>query len=558
MAQEQLKTREVAEPKRNPQPNGATKEAHSMAVQDDDVVQHRRPTSFAKFLRDIVIVLALLGGGGYTYWKHIITKGKLGELSQKAVDKLQKDDLESLNEAEGLFKQMLALDSDNDRALSGLAETYFHQWRHGLQTRDQADQMLRRAISEKSDRPERYATQAYLLITSGQAAQAEREIKDLLDKGIGSSKLAHAYGWAKMEQGNFAEANQVITRALEAEFSGVRYALTLAENAHRQGFERAAVSQLRRSLESSMNPKHELAHAWIAALQAKNYGNIADPAKHIQDVQARKEKKLIGPRTDAFLSWAEGELALAVANPQGALDKAEEAIGKLKDYAPFFDLKARALLALKKQKEALEVYEQAIAMKPEYRGIKRDLIALKSERKDDSALALIDELQKETPSPGPEFEIMRGEHYLKKGDVDAAKAAFEKAADLGDNASILFGLAKVAFLEEKKKSNKADLERVATAFQTTLERQQTYPEVHEYMAQISLWNFDVAGASNSFNEAETQFKKRNISRAAMSDFYDRAIDAFKNTENKGSKAAADKASADWKKRKDDYLASVGG
>src|SRR5215813_9328182 len=100
MAQEQVKSRDAAQTKRSPQPNGATK--HDVSMANDDEVQQRRPTSFAKFIRDIIIVVVLLGGGGFTYWKHIVTKGKLSDLALKANDKLQKDDLESLKDAEAL------------------------------------------------------------------------------------------------------------------------------------------------------------------------------------------------------------------------------------------------------------------------------------------------------------------------------------------------------------------------------------------------------------------------------------------------------------------------
>src|SRR5437867_2772281 len=118
MAQEQLKSRGGAEqPKRNPQPNGATKHEVNVGVQGGEIAL-RRPTPFAKFIRDIGILLVWWGGGGYTDRQHIITKGKLAEISQKATDKLQKDDLESLKEAESLYLQMLDLDSSNDRALS--------------------------------------------------------------------------------------------------------------------------------------------------------------------------------------------------------------------------------------------------------------------------------------------------------------------------------------------------------------------------------------------------------------------------------------------------------
>jgi tetratricopeptide (TPR) repeat protein len=551
MAQEQLKAKEPDVSSKNRTANGASGDAVD-ALGDEPQVGRRR-TSFARFMRDVVIAAVLIGGLIVYYYRHVVTNEKVATLSLEATDLLEKDDLAALKKAESLYKEILELDGDNDRGLAGLAEAYFYQSQHGLSTRQQAEQYVQQAAG--SERPEIYAVQAYLKITGGQAQAAESEIKALLDRGVGSSKLAHALGWAYLEQGNYTQANQVVRAALDTDFNAVRFALTLAETAHRQGEERAAVRHLRNATATSMNPGHEIALSWLAALSAKNYGNVTTPAKLIQDVTAKKDQ--IGPRAQALLVWAEGELALAVGNAAGAIEKADEAISKDKGFAPFMDLKARALLALKKDKEAIETYQEAVKAKPEYRGIKVELARLLTERKDDGALALIDELQKATPgTPGPEFEIMRGEHYLAKGNTEAANAAFTKAAELGDDPAILFGIAKVYFLEEKKKDKKADLERVAEAFAQTLERRATYPEVHAYMADIALWNFDVGGASGSFTEAETQYKKLNRPVPFMVRFYDGVMASLGEVKDKPAKAEAEKAIAEWKKKKDEYLASV--
>lgn len=550
MAQEQLKSRpSVRTPARGEAANGAAGDGTSPASNENDAGP-RPGTSFQKFLRDILIIAVLLGGGMFAYHRHVGNEKRLKDLDRQATEKQVKEDLGSLREAEDLFKQMLAVDKDSPRALAALAETYFLESRHGLDTRGLAEETLQKAIAEKAESAERYATRAYLEITSGHAADADREMKDLIDRGYGVPRMVHAYGWALLEEGNLGEAKRV----LEAEFVGVRSGLTLAEIAHRQGDERAAVHRLRKVLEPAQSPKHAVAAAWLAALSAKNYGTLTEPAKVIQDVSARKSE--IGPLAVALLTWAEGELALALGNDGQALTKANEALGQLKDYPPFLDLKARTLLAGKHYQDALAVYDQAITMKPEYRGILRDLIALKSEHKDESALALIERLEKSAPAATPEPEVLRGEFYLRKGDVEAAKAAFTKAADIGDDAAILFGLAKVTFLEEKKK-DKPDLERVATAFQAALERRPNYPEVHEYMARISLWSQDIAGANGSFGEAEAGYKKANKSRPQMVQFYDRAIAALLDVPGKSARKEGEKAAGEWKKKRSDYLATMG-
>jgi tetratricopeptide (TPR) repeat protein len=554
MAQEQLETAETAKAtKKAKAPNGAASPDALDAGGDETPT--RAPTSFARFLRDVLIVAVLLGGGAYTYRNHVLTKDEVAKLSMKAIDKSEKDDLASLKEAEAIYKQILTLDGDNARGLLGIAETYFYMSQHGEATRPQAEEYLKKAQDEKSESADLFALDAYLKITGGKAAEALRDVKVLLeDKGIGSSKILHAYGWAQLEQGDYVEANRLVRGALDTDFNAVRFALTLAEIAHRQGEERAAVKNLRRATEGAMNPQHEIALAWMAALSAKNYGNLASPAKAIQDVTAKKDK--IGAKAAGYLAWAEGELALAMGNADGAVAKADEAAGKLKDFAPVADLKARILVAQKKLPDAVAAYEAAIKMVPEYRGIKLDLIKLKTQLKDDGALALIDELQKSaTGTPGPEFELLRGEHYLAKGDVEKAKEAFTKAADLGDDPAILFGIARVTFLEEKGKDKKADLEKVATAFEQTIERRSVYPEAHAYMGEIAIWNFDIGGAGTSFGEAEKMMKKLNRPIAEMLKFYDGIIGQLEDVKG-APKAEASKAAVEWKKKKEEYLASI--
>lgn len=551
MAQEQVKATEPGVGSKQAIKNGATGSATDAG---DEPQISRRPTSFARFMRDVLIIGVLLGGGMFFYRKMIVTKAEVAKISAEAAEKLEKDDLVSLKEAEEFYKQILDLDGDSERGLVGLGEAYFYQSQHGLSTRPQAEEYAQKVAS--SENPNARALGAYLKITSGQAAAAETEIKGLLEKDVASSKLAHALGWSYLEQGNYTQANQLVRAALDTDFNAVRFALTLAEVAHRNGEERAAVRHLRMALGQAMNPGHDIGLGWIAALQAKNYGNVTEPAKHIQDVEAKKDK--IGPKAQNHLIWAHGELALATGNAAGALEKAEEAIGKDKSYAPYYDLKARAQIALKKESDAIATYQEAVKLKPEFRGIKLDLIKLMTEKKDDGALAMIDEIQKSTPAnqQGPEFEIMRGDFYLAKGKVEEAKAAFTKAADLGDDPAILFGLAKATFIEEKAKDKKANLEAVGEAFSAVFERRASYPEAQAYMATVELWNFNIAGASGSYTEAETGFKKANRPVPQMVRFYDSTIASFENVDKGASKAEADKAAEEWKKKKKEYLDSV--
>lgn len=543
-------------------PNGAAKNADALleALANEAVEPPKPRSSLGRALRDVIIVGALLGGGLFLYRNNVTIRDKVQKIAVTASEKMQKDDLKSLREAEAAYNEILTLDADNKIGLSGLAETYFHQWRHGLDTKAKAEETLARAEKEGSETPERYATRAYLDVVNGRAADAERAIKAMFDQNAYHSKLAHAYGWALLEQGKLNDANQAVQGALDTDFSASRYALTLAEVALRRGGSRnagdkAALKSLSKVLTSGMNPEHELALTMSAALRAKNYGNIDRPAKWIQTVEAKGAD--IGPVAKAQLAWASGELALALGDAKVALEKAEEALALKKDYPPFYELKARALVAQGKLPDAYAAYDEALKVGPSWRSTKWAYAYLKSANKSDDALTMIQDLEATEPSAtkGPEYEVFRGEHYLRQEKWADAKAAYTRAAELGDDAEILFGLAQITFDEEKKKGNKADLEKVATEFSTASEARQVFPELQEFMGAISLWNFQVDGAQSSYEEADKQYKRLNRPVPDLLAFYDRVISAYEKAEGAAKKDGAKKAE-EWKTKKKEYLASV--
>ena len=523
---------------------------------DDDLPKSR--TSFGGFLLPVVGVVALGAGGLFLYKGRVTTNAEIADLNGKARDKLERHDLSSLREAEALFKQMTELDSSSPDGWIGLAAVNYFQTDHGLNTLDQAAQALEKAKDLGSESPYRYAVDGYVRSKKGQGADVERELKAMLDAGQFHPVMAHAMGLAVESQGRHLDANRFIKQAAEARFSAVAFPLSLAEIAHRQGDERGAARQLDGIVRDTMAPNHYVARAMLAALRLKNQGKLAGPAAHIKTVQdaLAADPNKVGPRAEGLLAWAEGELALALGNAGGALEKADSVAGKLGDFPPAMDLKARAYLAQKKPAEALAAYDAAMKLTPEYRGIKWAYARLKSEQKDDSALALVEELEKSAPYKTPEYEVFRGEHMLRMGKIDAAKEAFERAAELGDDPAILFGLAKVTFEKEKGRGNKADIERVAEAVSEVLERRSTYPEVHEFLGEVSLWNFMVDGAHAEYEQAEQQFKKVNRPIPEMVAFFDRVIESFASAKDKQVAKAAQKMVDDWKKKKTEYLGSA--
>lgn len=511
---------------------------------------------FGRFLRDVVLILALGGGAVWWYNQRVTLREEVEEIANRARTKSKKNDLAALQDAERLFKEALEKDPDDGRIEAALSEVFlFQHATHGLDTLDQASQHLSAAVAQDVQSPTRFAMEAYLKITKGQPEAAEKIVKDLLDEEKSAPVLAHALGWALLEQGEHLESSRILQQASDADFSAVAYRITLAEGAHRQGLEKAAIRHLDGVVRPNINPDHDFARAYLAALRLQAYGSLSRPMGLLAELDESSRPK--SQKTAAFQLWASAELALAIGNADEALQRIASAKEKWPDYPPFLGLEARARLAKGEVDEAIALYEKAIAMKPLFRGLKWDLARLKSQRGDDAALTLLEELEKSHQGiQGPEFEIFRGKHALAKNDLEAAKGHFTQAAELGDDPDILLGLAKVAFDEESKKGKKADLQKVAEPLQRAMDAQKYFPEAQEFYAEVNLWNFLVDGAEGAFGEAEKQLKKLRRPIPEVLAFYDRVIRRFSDVKERSIRRQAEKLAGEWGEKKKEYIASL--
>ncbi|MEM1024407.1 MAG: hypothetical protein AAGD10_11850 [Myxococcota bacterium] len=518
-----------------------------------------RQAGFGGFLRDVLIVLVLGGAAVYWYLGYTETQEEIAKRTLDARTEMNRHDLKSLQDAEKLYREILTLEAGHAPSAAGLARTLYYQHEHGLDTLGEAKSMLQQARSGEAETPSRYAAEGFLMVADGQAERAVAQVKEWLEGGRAAPPVAHALAVAHLANGDYIESNRVARQAKEADFSNIAVRLTMAESSQRNGQDREAIKDLSAVVRNNANAEHFLAKAWLAALRAKNYGVLDRPLSLLNELNELKEKQpdRIGPRTKTFITWGEGELSLAVGNAEGAIEKADAALKELPNFAPLLDLKARSFVALGKNDEAMAAYDAAVAVKPTYRGIKWDYARLKSKQGDDEALALVEDLEKTDPAKykGPDYLVFKAEHALNKGNLEEAMELFKAAAEEGDSADILFGIAKVTFLEEKENGKKADIEKVTLAFQDALNKKKRYPELHEYLAGVNLWNYLVEGAHGSLSQAESQYKALKKPIPEIVAFYDRAIATFENAEPKVRREAS-KFAEEWKQKKQEFLGSL--
>ncbi len=502
-----------------------------------------------------VAVVAAAGTAALVYYGQAVSRATtVAGLNDEARRAAKRFDLASLKTAQAKADEVLDLDPAHPIGLSYAALVRVEMMQHGLDRRAEAEALVRTAAGAGVDTPVIRAVSGYLDILGGQPDKAERALSPIIDAGRGAPIVAHALGWAQAERGRYAEGRGIIRQAIERDFTAVAYRLTLAELAHRQGKLRRALSQLQAAYGERGNPKLLLAKAWGAALLPQVTGAYAAAHERLAEVEASRADA--GPRTLALLEWARGELALAVGDVQTAQQRADAAAAQLPGFAPVSDLLARAALKAGDRRRAVELYEQAVSAKPEYRGSKWAFARLKSDMGDPSALDLVAELESSAPQPGPEYDVFRGEHHLRRGQLERARARFAAAAETSQDPAALFGLARVTYEEEKRKGARADVGAVARQLDAVLARRRSYPEVYAYVGDLQLDQGRLQPADDNYRLAEKDYLTENRPIPEVLGFYDRVVARLERPTTGVPRSRARALARRWGARKRTYLSSV--
>lgn len=510
----------------------------------------RPRVSFIGFIIPVALVAAIGAAGLYLYDQHERHRKQLAEVIIAGNALLERHDLGSLKAAEARYRAALELDAGSSYAHTGLAAALFQQWEHGDTAKlAEAKTALAQAKAEGAASPGFFATEAMIATAEGHPEQAEAALRTELEAGVINPKMLYALGLSLAAQGKLQEAEQRMRQAAEGDFTAAAFRLGLAGLAERRGKPRAAIKEL--SELSRVSPKHALAKAWRAALLLKSLSGLSTPLALISEAKAKKER---GPRTEGLILWAEGEAALSVGNAQLALDKAAAAQKLLGNYPPLFELKARAYRAMGRPQDAIAALEAGVKADPSYRGLMWSLAEHKSEQQDDSALTLLAKLEGSEPGPpGAKYEIFRGEHALRQGKLAKARQHFTAAAEQGDEADILLGLAKVSFEEERKKGRRADMKKIGDAMEAALAHQRLFPKAQEYLGDISLWNYMVPAANAAYEAAERQYKQLRRPTPELMRFYDHVIGALRGAKAAAVRGKARRLASGWEKKKQAYL-----
>ena len=88
------------------------------------------------------------------------------------------------------------------------------------------------------------------------------------------------------------------------------------------------------------------------------------------------------------------------------------------------------------------------------------------------------------------------------------------------------------------------------------EKASRYPELHEYLGDISVWNYVLEAAHASYETAEKQYKALKRPIPEVFTFYDRVVRSFRSVKERKIKKKAKKFAEAWKVKQQEYITSL--
>lgn len=419
-------------------------------------------------LLQIVAVAVLLAGVVYLVVQRGERRKEIADRLKEARLLALRDNPRDLQRASEELAAIFAIDDDARDALALAADIETERWLfHRVQGSEQkAREYLRKAESEESRSEDRFGSKILHLVAEGKPEDAERYADDLRKQGASSAKLWYGIAQAHHLQGHAALSRAAFVQATDKAWKNPRYFAGYGEAMLDQADYRQAVEVLSRAL--AANPDHLRAKLALALARIHRQERVKDAADAIKEAMSQRDQ--LTPGLLARTLAAQAELANFERRYAEAARFAQQAL----EHNPQerFALLARArALALTKDPGALDAFRAAAAASrfaPAPYLVGAPLLQQAGNL--DAALALLDDYAQvyskvEVPdAEGRAYPALeRDDHYwIVRGDVlrgggkrDEAMQAYEKAiAADGVNRTRAY-FAKGALLLEGKSYDRA-------------------------------------------------------------------------------------------------------
>ncbi len=450
------------------------------------------------------------------------------------------------------YEKVLALDSKNDYALSGLSEAHAMLFfEHGMQAhRTRAEYYLKECRRRGIEKAETYMAEGLLGLADGRYKDVKQLASGLIKKGAQDERLLYLAGMSERMLGGLDVGLAELKKAVDISSRTPLYTLSLGDAYYLDGDERNARFYWEKA--GVMNPGHPIAkaRALIAATrQNKDATEIENGLSKVEKIAAN----LTAPKDQAAIALAWAELYLR----ENEFKKAEQKIDAALELYPtdpiLMDARGRILIAAGEASRGMANLESALVIYPDSKRIILDIVDANIQAGNyEKALSNLKRLAAKEEGVSKEYHLKYGDILLKmalaSGDkkpayFDEAEGAYNRAITI--NSSYAEGYYSLGFLKQEQ----AKYQDAVGYYQKAAEIRERYPEVYRQMGIMYVKLGDIDTANQWFTDAENMFiTNRRTAPNTMREFYKVTVDTFA-----AAGARAKKYEKIWSQKQAAYL-----
>ena len=461
-----------------------------------------------RFIRDVVIVAAVLAGAFGWYYKTSQNKAAADKTAKVAKDLLLKDDPVAYAQAETKLKEVLSnFDASHGYSLAALAELNAILYvEHNVEDRKAAaSDYVAKAVAAKTSTAEEYAAKAMMLVADGKAAEAEKFLTaEVIDKNAGGARIYAALGEALRVQGKLEESRRAFKAAFDADWRNPRFATLIGESYLEEGDAANALAYYSKGLQS--NSEHLGSMIGAARARIANRQGLKEAGDAIKAALEREAD--MTPNLKARALVARAELEFFEQKFDEAIATAQSAAQTDPSFAWSFAVSARAQAAKNDAAAAAASYDKAIAadgyVGAFYYDAARTLLAAGFDV--EKSLAY---LQKYPLKKDDKYFYEYGNALRVAGKIEDALAQYELGIKENEVNGKLY-VAKGSILRQQEKYDEAE-----KAFEAAQIAQEFNPELYVEKAMLRFAKKEYEQGMQEYATALSQWRQAKVSREQL-------------------------------------------
>lgn len=400
----------------------------------------KKRESFTSALVQIAVVALVLAGAVFFIYQRGSKRKAVAEHLKEARSLALRGNAQDLEKALAELDELFKVDAASGDGHALAADLHTQLWLvHRVPGAEQkAKEALQKAEAGDSKSDERYGTRALHMIVEGKAREADAFVEDLRKKGASTARLWFAQARAQQELGNLALAKTGFAQAVDKAWKDPRFSTAFGEALLEEGQFLQAMDVLSKAVASTPDNVH--ARITRAMVQVLKQDRVKDAADTVAELLGQEAS--LTPGMKARVLAVKAELANFEGKHDEALKVADEALAVNGDDAFALFAKARAL-GLKKDPDAADAFKAVVAKRTVAPLFYFDgATLLQAAGNTDAAMALLSTYETAfkgvttTTTDGKQLPALdRDDRYwLTRGDVlrgagklDEAMAAYDKA-----------------------------------------------------------------------------------------------------------------------------------